>query len=455
MLKLSSKEIVIVDRQRREFEPARLQELVKSIGDGFLQNAPVVRRLADGRYQLVSGERRIRAVDHLHFLGRQVRYGGAVVPAPFIPCVDVGELDPLAAKEAEYDENDKRTDISWQEKAAAMEGIQELRKLRLTKAEQSGDHKAIVAAEKAISVAAIAEDKGKAHNTVRMELIVAKHLANPEVKAAKSLEEAFKVLKRQEDVSKRRDLAAVVGRTFSASLHEAHHADSIKWMKDYADAQLALPDPRLFDVILTDPPYGMGADTFGDSGGKAAGAHSYDDSYEAWKALIPAFARESARITRSQAHLYAFCDLDRFHEFKGYLEDEGWDVFRTPLVWFKPSAARLPWVDFGPQRKYELCIYACKGRRPVNLIAGDVLTFQPDDNMGHQAQKPVALFADLLRRSVAPGNLVLDPFAGSGTIFPAAHEHKCKAVGIEQAAEHYALCLKRLESLKAQGELPV
>jgi DNA modification methylase len=210
-----------------------------------------------------------------------------------------------------------------------------------------------------------------------------------------------------------------------------------------------------FDVILTDPPYGIGADTFGDSGGKAAGAHSYDDTYENWKRIIPEFANQSYRITKPQAHLYAFCDIDRFHEFKRYLDDAGWNCFRTPLIWYKSAGSRLPWVDFGPQRKYEIAIYANKGRRPVNTIIGDVLSYNSDENLGHQAQKPVALYADLLRRSVAPGNLVLDPFAGSGTIFPAAHEVKCRAVGIESVAEHYALCLKRLEKLKAQGELPV
>ena len=91
----------------------------------------------------------------------------------------------------------------------------------------------------------------------------------------------------------------------------------------------------------------------------------------------------------------------------------------------------------------------------VNKIAPDLVSFNPDSNLGHNAQKPVALFEDLLRRSVSPGDLVLDPFAGSGTIFPAAHNLKCKATGIELDSASYGICLKRLTAFDDQMELLV
>jgi DNA modification methylase len=43
--------------------------------------------------------------------------------------------------------------------------------------------------------------------------------------------------------------------------------------------------------------------------------------------------------------------------------------------------------------------------------------------------------------------MVLDPFAGSGTIFPAAHELKCIATGIEMEPQYYGMCVKRIEEL--------
>ena len=114
---------------------------------------------------------------------------------------------------------------------------------------------------------------------------------------------------------------------------------------------------------------------------------------------------------------------------------------------------RAPWPEHGPQRKYETILYAVKGKRPTLKLAPDVLDFPPDSNLGHAAQKPVALFEELLRRSVQPGNSVLDPFMGSGTIFAAAHVLKCRATGLELDQASYGIAVKRIEGLKAQQEL--
>lgn len=453
MMLLPLKSLVVnAGRQRQAFDEARLQELVASIQrPAGLLHPLTVKPLPDGKWQLISGERRLRAIAQIRFLGKKLRHGGQEIPEDQLPCVDIGVADPLTCMEAEYDENKRRADLTWQEDAAAAQQLQFLRQAQAHDLAQKGaPFNEVQAANKAATVAGIAlELKGSSdgvhQNDTRKELIVARHMDDPDVKGAKSVDDAFKILKRKEDVQRNIALAASVGQTFTVELHRALNTDSLAWMQAYTG--------ELFDVLLSDPPYGMGADKFGDSGGMTAGAHQYDDSYESWQKMMKVFAKLSYKVTKPASHMYLFCDFDRYHELKGLLDEEGWQVFRTPLVWVKPGGSRLPWVDFGPQRKYELCLYANKGRKPVTKIFPDVVSFNPDDNMGHNAQKPVALFVDLLRRSVAPGNKVLDPFAGSGPIFPACHELKCEATGIELAPSSYGLCLKRLEKLKAQGEL--
>jgi DNA modification methylase len=89
-----------------------------------------------------------------------------------------------------------------------------------------------------------------------------------------------------------------------------------------------------------------------------------------------------------------------------------------------------------------------KGKRKVLSLKSDVLTYPSDTNEGHHAQKPVALFEDLLKRSARPGDNVLDPFCGSGTIFPACHSLRVKATGIELDKGFYGLAVKRLGALK-------
>lgn len=441
MLKLQQKDIHIAsDRQRQEFDPEALQKLATSIEQFGLFNALRVRPRDEGGFWLVQGERRLRAIrDYVWPTAGTLRYAREYYEEGLYPCVDFGALDPLAAEEFELSENIDRADLSWQERASATTRIADLRRRIAARDGTSGPTVKTIAEEVRGS------SEGYHHEATRRELIVAKHLNDPEVKAAKSLDDGFKILKRREEANRHSQLAAKIGPTFTAESHTAVCADSIQWMEK-ADAEL-------FDVILTDPPYGIDAQEFGDSSGKAAGAHRYDDSPETWGRLASGLATQSFRLAKPQAHAYCFCDIDNFHRLRELFELAGWWVHRTPIIWHKPSAARVPWPEHGPQRKWELILYAVKGKRPVTRIFPDLVSYQPDDNLGHQAQKPIALFIDLLKRSVAPGDTVLDPFCGSGPVFPAAHELKCRATGIELDSAAYGIALKRLEQLKIAKEL--
>jgi len=429
---------VAPDRQRRVFDQAKLHEFADGIAKRGLLH-PIVLRIVGEEYVLVAGERRLRAITDLAALGGQFSHDGELVPLGLIPYTLFTDLDPIAAEEAELEENLHRENLTWQERAAA---VAKLQRLRSTQAAAMG---AAIPTVASIALEVRGSSEGINQETTRRELIVARHLSNPEVSAAKTVDEAFKILKKQETATKHRELGASVGRTFTADLHTCLNEDSLEW--------LATAPAETFDVILTDPPYGMGADEFGDSGGLAAGAHGYEDSKENALRCYSVLARESFRITKPQAHLYAFCDSDKFLIIREFFSAAGWSVFRTPLIWLKRSGMRAPWPDCGPQRKYEMILYAVKGKRPILKMLGDVLDYPPDTNLGHAAQKPAALFQDLLGRSILPGQSVLDPFCGSGPIFSAAHALKARATGIELDQSAFGISIKRIESLRAQQEL--
>ena len=428
------------NRQRRTFDAAALHELSDSIQSRGLDH-PIVLRVEGQDYVLVSGERRLRAVRDIWDLGSEFVHDGERVLSGCIPYTTKGELNELEAEEAELSENIHRADLTWQERASAHA---RLALLRQRQAGVAGDPLPTVAA---ISLEVRGSAEGVNQETTRRELIVSRHLDDPEVAAAKTVDEAFKLLRRKEASAKDRALGESVGRTFTADLHKAVHADSLIWLTE--------SPAESFDVILTDPPYGMGADEFGDSGGLAQGAHGYADTEEAFKKIMYAIPTELFRVAKTQAHLYWFCDIDQFWYIRRELNEAGWSVFRTPLIWYKRSGMRAPWPDQGPQRKYETILYAVKGKRPTIKLAGDVLDFPPDSNLGHSAQKPVDLFAELLRRSCHPGDAVLDPFCGTGPIFPAAHMLKCRATGVELDQASYGIAVARIEKLRAQKELEV
>ena len=427
--------IKIENRQRTEHDPSRHQELLGSIESLGLLHPPVLRLRGDD-YVLVAGERRLRAMADLHELSRGFNFEGEPVPPGLIPYTLLSDMDELSAMEAELDENIKRADLSWQDRCTALDRLEQLRAKQATARGTPPPTPASIALETRGSSA------GSNTDTVRKQLILAKHLDNEEVAKAKTVDEAFKVLKRQEETKRNADHAASIGTTFHAGMHRLEQADSLAWM--------VVQPAEQFDVILTDPPYGMDADQFGDADGLAAGAHEYKDSAEYWNEIMDVFCPESFRLAKASAHAYVFCDVDKFVPLRDRMTAAGWRCFRTPLIWFKPSAARAPWPDRGPQRKYELILFAVKGERNVTKMLGDVLQYNSDENLGHMAQKPVDLYRDLLSRSARAGDSVLDCFAGTGPILPAAHQLRVAATAVEMLPQNFGIAAKRLANLKGE-----
>lgn len=445
-IKLS--EIVIrPDRQRQEFDPQALQDLVASIETMGVLHPPVLRSEA-GEWVLVAGERRLKAMSQIWELGGSFRCDNEEVPEGHIPFSNLGELSLLDAEEAELDENLKRKDLTWQEHAAAVARLHKLRG-----AQRVETNKTVPVAEQVpaqtyadTALELLGKSDGGYQDQVRKEILVSKHLDNPAVAKAKSADEAFKILKKQEESAKNVELARTVGASFNADLHTLLNINCLEFMATCADG----PEEKKFDVILTDPPYGMGADQFGDANGRLAGIeHRYDDSPEAWRDLMGLWTVLSYRVAKAQAHAYVFCDIDMFHELKAMMQKAGWYVFRTPFINHKMNSGRVPLPDQGPRRQYEIILYAIKGKKQTTHIYPDVISTSADENFSHGAQKPVALYQNLLQRSARPGDRVLDTFAGSGTIFEAANGFKCSATGTELNPEYYGMCLARIARCKA------
>lgn len=419
---------IAANRQRKDFDPEALTDLANSISNVGLLHPIVLRETSSG-FVLVAGERRLRAMETIWLLGDGVRYNGSLFDPNEVPFVTLGELSPLEAEEAELDENLKRTDLTWQEKS---EALGRLHALRMRQAAEAGETHTIADT--------LRETEPTDYGVDRKAIILSEHLDNPAVAGAKTIKDAFKALKREEEREKNAALAEKVGQNYNSAMHTLIQGDSIEKLKE-------IPD-NSFDVLLWDPPYGIGADGFGDGAGKLSNAvHRYDDSPQAWGRLMDAVVPESYRVTKPEAHAYIFCDFDMFHILRHKMLKAGWDVFRTPLIVYKLGSGRVPRPEHGPRRQWEMILYALKGNKNVTGIFSDIIPCKLEENIGHGANKPVELYTDLLRRSVRPGDSVLDAFAGTGTIFPAAHECKVYATGIEINPEYYGICIKRLNAL--------
>jgi DNA modification methylase len=434
--------IIPEGRHRREFPPEDQISLADSIKAHGLLHALVLRE--DG-VTLVAGERRLKAIrEFVYGFNKTFTYNGVLVEPGMVPVTLTSTDDPIALEEIELDENIKRRDLSWQERASAEA---RLHAIRAARAKSEGREQTLT--DTAAEIATASDiSLTVAQDNLRKSIIVTRAMeAIPALKGTKTLKDAFKLVQRHEETLRNAKLAAKVGETYSAELHKAFNANCLDWM--------ALPDWQgRFDCICTDPPYGMDAQNFGDGAGRLLSIeHEYDDSFESWERLMTEWTRLSFAVCKPQAHAYVFCDLDNFHALRAMMRKAGWYVFRTPLINVKAGSGRVPLPDKGPRRQYEICLYAIKGDKLTTGLYSDVIVTQADEQLGHGAQKPVALYIDLLKRSCRPGDWVLDSFSGSGTIFPAAQELKLIAVGVEQSQASFGKGVERLQSLGNQAVL--
>ena len=135
------------------------------------------------------------------------------------------------------------------------------------------------------------------------------------------------------------------------------------------------------------------------------------------------------------------------YTFRGVTPPHGWRVRRETLQAYD-EAGRIHW---GKNRAYKkVYLHEAKGA-PLQTIWTDVanITRTQQDRRRWPTQKPLALLERIVRMSSNPGDLVLDPFCGSGTTLVAAARLGRDAVGIDASQEALAVARARLDSPEA------
>ena len=205
--------------------------------------------------------------------------------------------------------------------------------------------------------------------------------------------------------------------------------------------------PGSVDCILTDPPYGI------DYRSKP---RAYRDD---WKLRIANdrapfiwWLFEAFRVLRDGGCLACFCRWDVEEVFRSAIRTAGFAV-KSQVIWDKGVHGQGDTrAAFGP--RHENLVFAVKGRfafpggRPpsvlrVNRVGGRSLV--------HPAEKPVELLALLIRHLTREGDLVLDPFLGSGATAVAALRLGRRGLGMELDAGDLETAARRVASTEPGG----
>jgi len=199
-----------------------------------------------------------------------------------------------------------------------------------------------------------------------------------------------------------------------------------------ADCLSVLPTipGRSVDFILTDPPY---LTRYRDRQGRTVA----NDDRAGW--LKPAFA-ELYRVLKPDrfcVSFYGWPKVDRF--FAAWRAPGFYPV--AHLVWAKDYTSGYRYVAYRHEQAYVLA----KGRPPrPRYPLADVLPWQYTHNRLHPTQKPISGLLPVIRAFSRPGEVVLDPFCGSGSTLLAAQQLGRSYIGIELDAEYCAGAQRRL-----------
>lgn len=215
-----------------------------------------------------------------------------------------------------------------------------------------------------------------------------------------------------------------------------------------------LPDQSV-DVIVTDPAYsGMNRHLmFGN--GRIVGDYQSADNQK-WFAEFhddPAtyrrFLDQCRRVLRNDRHLYLMFDSYSLLSL-GALVRDCFDV-KNVIVWDKVNLGMGHYF----RRRHELIVFATKGRRKIaRRDIPDIWRFPRIHPARYPTQKPVELFEAMLAGSVEPGDVVCDPFVGSGSSGIAALRRGCSFIGCDTSERAVEFSQARLEAFRTTGRDP-
>jgi site-specific DNA-methyltransferase (adenine-specific) len=211
-------------------------------------------------------------------------------------------------------------------------------------------------------------------------------------------------------------------------------SDAVAWLE-------SLPSESI-DLLVTDPPY-ESLEKHRAVGTTTRLKVSKGSSNE-WFRIFPNarfedLFRELFRVLRKDGHLYLFCDPETAFVAKPIGERAGFKFWK-PLVWDKMQIG----MGYHYRSRYEFVLFFEKGKRRLNNLGiADILTEKRVRN-GYPTEKPVGISEILIAQSTEPGDVVGDPFMGSGSVGVAAVNLDRNFVGNDVSEASLKLARERL-----------
>lgn len=208
----------------------------------------------------------------------------------------------------------------------------------------------------------------------------------------------------------------------------------------HGDCREVLPTIAAGSVaaLVTDPPYGMNYQSH-----RRVATQKFAKIADDGAVVTDWFADAWATVRDGGAG-YVATRWDVFPQWQDELR--GYAPTRNVIVWAKDNHGSGDLTgDYAPQHEFILYLpkgrHVLRGRRLSNVwtVPRDAAT-----TYEHPTQKPVSLMGRAIAKSSDPGDLILDPFAGSGSTLRAAKDLGRRAIGVELEERYCEVIVRRL-----------
>lgn len=156
---------------------------------------------------------------------------------------------------------------------------------------------------------------------------------------------------------------------------------------------------------------------------------------------------ELCRVTKGS--IYMFCGIEQVSEIRKCMVNNGMST--RLCIWEKtnpsPVNGEYIWLS-----GIECCVFGRYSGAVFNeYCKNSVFRYSSGSSKQHQTEKPLQLIKYLINASSNVGDIVFDPFLGSGTTAVGAIQLGRKYFGIELIEKYYNLSFKRIKAEEAQG----
>ena len=198
-------------------------------------------------------------------------------------------------------------------------------------------------------------------------------------------------------------------------------------------------DKKSFDLLLSDPPYGMDFKSGWNTKDKIQ-----NDKIEDTVKLFEEVLKESVPLLKDDAHFYLFGNINYMNEIKPIIEN--YLTLKNVLIWDRQIIGMGDLKTYGNSYDIVYFGYNKKWKDLNGTRDRDILNFQrvdPAMNI-HPTEKPLDMLQYLIKKSSNENDKVLEPFAGGGSTLLACKNTNRKATGIEIENKYVELIKERI-----------